>query len=559
MKANKDIKYILYARKSSESDERQTASIDAQVRELKELAQQEGLEVVEVLSEAKSAKNPGREVFNELLERIKQGEAEGILTWKFNRLARNPVDGGEVQWMLQRGVIKKIKTNFKEYHPEDNSILTSVEFGQATQFSRDLGKDASRGMREKAEKGWFPGSAPTGYKNIEVEEKDYPIIAKDEEKFDLVKKIFKTILQGERPADVLKKARDEWDVKGKEGKPISRSTFYKILNNPFYSGEFEFPLGTGNWFEGKHEPMITKSDFQKIQDRLGTKAGDRAKKLSFPYSGMLKCGECKGGISPDRKKQVRCTECSKKFSCLNRNTCTDCETKIENMVDVDIKRYVYYACKNSDCPQGSIREKELENEIEDELSQIELHPKFKEWAFKQIKKMNKEEVKSRKQILKNQRKQLDQVREKIDNLIDMRASNEIGPDRFKNKKREAEKEKERLEELLEDTNQRADEWADKAEQALSFAETAKERFNDGSIEKRKEIAFTLGSNYLLKDKEVLIQLQNPFPIFKKISKEVESIHQNFELEDSSLNKEKVEGAYEENPRLLGSLDSNQDF
>src|SRR5437899_2006737 len=94
-------KYFLYARKSSESEDRQVASIDSQIENMKNDAAREHLEIIDVLSEAQSAKAPGRPVFSRMIERIRRGEAQGIICWKLDRLARNPVDGGQVSWMLQ--------------------------------------------------------------------------------------------------------------------------------------------------------------------------------------------------------------------------------------------------------------------------------------------------------------------------------------------------------------------------------------------------------------------------------------------------------------------------
>src|SRR3989338_6046449 len=97
------IKYFLYARKSSESEDRQVQSIEDQTDRLMALATQTKLEIVDTYEEARSAKQPNnRPLFLEMLERIERGEAQGILCWQINRLYRNPVDSGTLQWMLQK-------------------------------------------------------------------------------------------------------------------------------------------------------------------------------------------------------------------------------------------------------------------------------------------------------------------------------------------------------------------------------------------------------------------------------------------------------------------------
>jgi DNA invertase Pin-like site-specific DNA recombinase len=137
-------RYFLYARKSSENEDKQAASIPSQVDELKRLAKDHNLKIVDILTEEKSAKAPGRIVFGQMLQEIHEGKADGILCWKLDRLARNPVDGGNIAWMLQQGVIQHIQTFQKGYFPTDNVMMMSVEMGMANQFILDLSLNTNR-------------------------------------------------------------------------------------------------------------------------------------------------------------------------------------------------------------------------------------------------------------------------------------------------------------------------------------------------------------------------------------------------------------------------------
>jgi DNA invertase Pin-like site-specific DNA recombinase len=176
-------KYFLYARKSSESEDRQVASIESQISELTKTAKENNFEIVEILSESQSAKAPGRPIFAKMIERIYKGEAQGIICWKLDRLARNPVDGGNISWMLQRGIIQHIQTHERDYYPTDNVLMMSVEFSMANQFILDLSQNTKRGLRTKAEKGWYPGPAPTGYLNSLSKRRGEKKIIKDPKRF----------------------------------------------------------------------------------------------------------------------------------------------------------------------------------------------------------------------------------------------------------------------------------------------------------------------------------------------------------------------------------------
>src|SRR3989344_7019117 len=101
-------RYFLYARKSTDVEDKQVLSIEAQLAELRLLAKREGLHIVEEFVEKKSAKQPGRPLFNDMMLRIQKGEAQGIVCWKLDRLARNPVDDGLVSWLLQQATLKHI-------------------------------------------------------------------------------------------------------------------------------------------------------------------------------------------------------------------------------------------------------------------------------------------------------------------------------------------------------------------------------------------------------------------------------------------------------------------
>src|SRR3989338_4958176 len=93
-------KYFLYARKSSEDDDKQVMSIEAQLFELREFARKENLEILEELQESKSAKKPGREKFSEMISRIESMDGAGILAWHPDRLPRTSIDCGSISYFV---------------------------------------------------------------------------------------------------------------------------------------------------------------------------------------------------------------------------------------------------------------------------------------------------------------------------------------------------------------------------------------------------------------------------------------------------------------------------
>jgi DNA invertase Pin-like site-specific DNA recombinase len=163
-------KYFMYCRKSSESEDRQVQSIDSQKKEMRKISESRDLKVIKVFEESRSAKEPGRPEFDEMIERIKKGEADGIIAWKYNRLTRNPIDSGTISWLLQSGTIKHIQASSRSYYSEDNVLITSIEAGMANQYVRDLSTDTKRGLRERVDRGYTHGMAPIGYLNDKSQE-----------------------------------------------------------------------------------------------------------------------------------------------------------------------------------------------------------------------------------------------------------------------------------------------------------------------------------------------------------------------------------------------------
>jgi site-specific DNA recombinase len=318
------MKHFIYCRKSSEDDDRQALSIVAQLSELGAIVEREHLSVIDTLSESQSAKEPGREVFNEMLRRIERGEANAILTWKLDRLARNFDDGGRIIGMLQRGVIQEIRTFEKTYLPSDNVLLIAMELGMANQYVRDLSLNIRRGIREKIRRGIFYGKAPLGYFN----EPRLRTIEPHPKNFKKLKTIFEEFAKGEQTLmDVQREMTKAGLVGQRNGKPLALSTISDLFRNPFYYGVFAHKE---ELHQGVHVPMISKKVFDQIQFVLldvGRPQNGYRKQKGFLFLGFANCGECGYAITGERHIKrsglkfhyYRCTRKGKKQPCEERS------------------------------------------------------------------------------------------------------------------------------------------------------------------------------------------------------------------------------------------------
>ena len=253
------MKHFIYSRKSSEDDDRQALSIVAQLSELETIAQSNNLLIIDTLTESKSAKEPGREVFNEMLRRIEGGEANAILTWKLDRLARNFDDGGRIIGMLQRGVIQEIRTFEKTYLPTDNVLMIAVEFGMANQYVRDLSVNIRRGIREKVRRGIACSKAPLGYYN----EPRLRTMEPHPKIFPKLKKIMELFATGNYSLSAIQREMTKAGLVGqKSKKPLTFGSIDHILRKPFYYGVFNHK---GELHQGSHVPMISRRHSTKYR------------------------------------------------------------------------------------------------------------------------------------------------------------------------------------------------------------------------------------------------------------------------------------------------------
>ena len=289
------MKAILYARKSTDTEDRQVLSLESQVSELTSLAEKDGIEVIDILTESRSAKEPGRPVFNDMMQRILIGEADTILCWKIDRLTRNPVDGGQIQWLLQTGKIQAITTFEKTYSPDDNVLIMSIEQAMATQYIRDLSLNVKRGNRAKLERGEWPNLAPYGYRNCKATK----TIKVNRKQAVYVKRIFELYATGGYTLTDLVEQMYQDGMRTPAGYKVYKSQIHKILNQKFYTGLMEF---RGTVYQGKHEPIVSMTLFNQVQDVFNHRQHPKQEKHFYSARGFMTCGVCGCTITADTKK-----------------------------------------------------------------------------------------------------------------------------------------------------------------------------------------------------------------------------------------------------------------
>jgi site-specific DNA recombinase len=316
---NNDTKYFIYARKSTEGDDRQSLSIPSQIEDDLKVQVREQLTVVDTIADSASAKIPfNRRGYLSMIERIKKGEASGILVWKIDRLARNHLEWGELMHLLQTGIIQSIWTMHREYQSSDSALLISLEASMATQYSVDLSEVVKRGLDKKVAMGQPPLIARTGYLNTKLNEHGANSIVVDSERWPLMRMAFDKMLTGQYTMlQIVTMLNNEYHFRtrpsrNRTGSPLSLSMLHRAFTDPFYSGYFKYK---GKLHKGLYKPMITIEEFDRIQWFLHRKGKAKPHKHDFAFTGFITCGCCGCAITASKKlKKIKLTGEYKTYS-----------------------------------------------------------------------------------------------------------------------------------------------------------------------------------------------------------------------------------------------------
>jgi site-specific DNA recombinase len=368
------VKYVLYARKSTESDEKQALSIESQVKEMLQIAERDGLDVVDIRRESHSAKDSGqRPVYKEILEDIRRERFNGILTWAPDRLSRNAGDLGSIVDLMDQQLLVEIRT-FNQYfkNSPNEKFLLMILCSQAKLENDNKSINVKRGLRTRCEMGLKPGPAIVGYLNEKHMDRKCQVIV-DPERGNIIKNIFEKVAyekwSGRKIYNWLRFDMNFKTAKGNKG--LTLSNIYLLLQNPFYYGAFEYPVKSGNWYTGKHIPLITKELFDQVQTQVKSQV-IRSESKEFAFTKLMTCGLCGSGITADEKFKKQ----------KNGNT----------------HRHVYYGCtkvRDTECKCGYINEIVLINQFEELVEKVDM----KELDIKEKIKLEVERFKKFQRVL----------------------------------------------------------------------------------------------------------------------------------------------------------------
>lgn len=487
------IQCFMYLRKSTESDEKQKASIEDQGAALKAIAAREGLSVLgDPIEESKSARSPNRRpLFREMMRRITNGEANAILVWSVDRLARNPVEGGEILWMLTSGKLNQVITPSRVYTSSGPDKLTMfMEFALAANFIDNLSANVKRAIQRQLSQGRWPSKPKLGY----VRDRETKLLIPDPERFHLVQALFKMKLDRAASTEILDFAHASGlrtpIRKRSGGKPINMSRLYRILHDPFYAGLMVVNAGT---HPGVHQPMVTMQEFEQVQQEMKRSADlqSRPKVYTHTLRGMIQCGSCGAAVTSEKK-------ISRHGHC-----------------------YLYYHCARKCrpfrfCPEPAVEEDVLLAQAGDFLASLDVPEDVVAFLRARVREAINSSEGPENETWRRLTAQLEKAKQRLAGLRTLCADGRITEAEFDEDRERALAEQVELLAQLEKLKLRG-QALETFDAKISFAKLAKISFDEANPEKKRQILKTVCSKHLLQQKNLLCVADFPFSVFSKAS------------------------------------------
>ena len=446
--------YFLYVRKSTDVEDKQVLSIAAQIVELKEFARRMGIHIAGVIIEKQTAKKPGRPKFNKMLQRIENGEANGILAWLPDRLSRNSIDSGRIIYMLDENIICDLKfPHFWFENTPQGKYMLANEFNSSKQYVDNLSVNTKRGLRQKVREGHCPRLAPVGYlndiktKTIIIDKKYAPIVIRAFELYATGTKTLDDIAAFLYANGIKTRGRRKTkkDPKSAGGKQWHATRVKYMLSDVFYYGHFKY---AGEVHEGKHKAIIDKKLFDQVQRVLAGRG--RAQKQATapqPLNMLVQCGHCDCFVTGAHK--------------------------IKRQKNGNVHEYTYYRCthkkKATQCNEKEVREFVLAGQLVPILQSFALPKDWRDYMVSRLGQDRAELENESKAMIDTLRGELDAISAKLKRLFDVYLDGDIDREDYKDRQAELMSEKKSLEGKIERVLANAGHWIEPMQQWLETA------------------------------------------------------------------------------------------
>lgn len=460
-----------YVRVSTTKQRDQGVSLEAQEEAIKRYAQANGLTIKRWFRETRTAASRGRTKFNDLLRRLKRGEAQGVIVHKIDRSARNLRDWADFAELSDLGIAIHIAAENLDLTSRGGRLSADIQAVVAADYIRNLRLEAIKGIRGRYKQGLLPGYSPVGYRD----NGGGKVKTVDPVSGPLVQELFRRYATGAYGLRSLRTVMHERGLRNKRGGELSLNSVSKILNQRFYIGQIEVKR-TGEIFQGKHEPLVTKALFDACQDILRGRTQRPTRSFHpYVYRKLLTCQRCGRRLIAERQKS-----------------------------------HVYYRCHTKNCPQKCLREEVVERNVLAALERIRIAKSEQREIESEVDRLLgsvAEEEHERRLSLELER---DQVTARLTRLTDLLLDGVIEQTDYVEKKRSLLDRQLELHETIKRPRAEATEIERRVANYLELASSASLSYRRAEPTQKRQLVETTTSNLTVVGNEVVVELDSPF-------------------------------------------------
>jgi len=460
-----------YIRVSTAKQGEQGVSLQEQRDAIARYADRNSLKIIQWYEERETAAKRGRPIFNQMLKRLKKGDADCIIIHKIDRSARNLRDWADLGELIDQGIDVFFVNESLDLHSRGGRLSADIQAVVAADYIRNLREETRKGFYGRLKQGLYPMPAPLGY----LDQGQGKPKAPDPVRAPLVRKAFELYATGRYNLTSLAETLFELGLRNRKGNKLIRTGLSEMLNNPFYIGLIRLKR-TGESFSGNHPPIIKTTLFHRVQAILRGRTVEVEKRHNFIFRRLLKCRLCRYSLVAERQKG-----------------------------------HVYYRCQTTSCPVKCFREEQVDEQIAAQIIPLQFNPAEKAYVRRKLSTMKVDWVKRHEENVRSLTLNLTALENRLNRLTDAYLDQAIDRTLFEQKKTTLILEKKGLEEKLAELKNGGSTGMPAAiEEFLELAGNAYVRWKLAKEEEKRDLLQDIASNCDVDEKSVMLTLKLPF-------------------------------------------------
>lgn len=478
--------YVALARVSSREQEREGFSLDVQEAALNRYAKQHGGIIIKLFKIAETAsKRDERKSFKEMVTFVKKRavELDGLLFYKVDRAARNLVDYVELERLESEYDVPFISISQPTENNPAGRMMRRTLANMASFFTEQMAVDISQGIHRRVQEGLFPGKAPYGYRNVRVNGRS--IVEVDQAAATNVRRLFQLYAYENCTLEgVVSRLAAEGAIYRPEKPAFSRTSIHNMLIDRAYIGDLQY---RGQWYPGKHEPLIDRPTWNRVQTLLGG-GNQQSHTMTYAAEFML-CGHCGHPITGELKTK---------------------RTKS------GVREYTYYRCTRYNVeghPRTRVTEAELDRQILAVFDRMRIEDQaVRDWFRAVLASQTRDHQEESRAQRAELERQVSLAVAQHDRLINLRIDDQIDQETFSRKQTELRDRLASLKLQLETVDRGHDETAELAIKVFELSQTLREQWLTADYAAKRRILEIVCLNCRLVDGSLTPTMRKPFDV-----------------------------------------------